>query len=571
MTQRTFQSRRRPLRECERLESRLCPAATLLLQGPTSVLLEGERADFTLTLSDVSPKAETVFVTTRPGTATYGADYFAPQSTQITFTPGQRTKTFSIATLRDAGTPITEGVETFSVIVTPANPSLGTRTAGVSIIDYVAPPDISIADVRLAEGNSGTSTMTFTVSLSTAFPKPVSVSYTTRDGSARTADSDYVAAAGTLNFAPGETRKTIGVTINGDTNLETDETFSLILSAATNGRISRGTAIGTITNDETDKPGFQITVQYLTSFYGEVPPSVRTAMQVAVQRWEKVITGDVPGYFEVSTGLFVDDFRMRVQMGLLGGGGSDGGGGVLANATPVQYRIGGTGLPWLGDTGIDPADVTNPQLVGILTHEIGHALGFAPGNVIFDRWVSGFTWTGPNALREYKTLAGGSMTSVPLESGGGGGTVGAHWSETTFDTELMTGYAEAGGVPMPLSRITVGAFADLGYTVNYAAADAYALPPPIVPPVTAPSSPPIRLPNPIVRPASTVIRSTPTTTPPVVSSSRSPRTGFGTPVAFAQPLRSGPAAGAKSVATSPPSLASIADTAFAGLGQASPR
>jgi hypothetical protein len=43
-----------------------------------------------------------------------------------------------------------------------------------------------------------------------------------------------------------------------------------------------------------------------------------------------------------------------------------------------------------------------------------------------------------------------------------------------FDRELMTGYAES-AAPMPLSIITVGALADLGYPVNYAAADAFAL------------------------------------------------------------------------------------------------
>ena len=56
------------------------------------------------------------------------------------------------------------------------------------------------------------------------------VDYTTIDGSATTADSDYVAASGTLNFTGtvGETQ-TIGVTVNGDTTLETDETFTVDL------------------------------------------------------------------------------------------------------------------------------------------------------------------------------------------------------------------------------------------------------------------------------------------------------------------------------------------------------
>lgn len=559
-------ARHRTTLAVEPLGRKLCPAPVLGMSISEPLVLEGERVEVTLTLSQRSSKTESVVVGTAGLTATYGVDFFAPSAQQVTFAPGQTRRTITVQTLRDAPVSMAEAVEYFTIKATPANPSLGTRTAVVGIADYVAPPSISIADVRLVEGNAGTSTMTFTASLSNAFPKPVSVSYTTRDGSATTAGSDYTAAAGTLQFAPGETRKTIGVTINGDTDFETDENFLMVLSAPTNGRISRGTAVGTITNDETDRPGFQITVQYLTSFYGEVPVPVRNAMQVAVQRWERVITGDLPGYFEASTGQFVDDFRMRVQMGLLGEG-SDGGGGALANAIPVQYRTGGRGLPWLGDTGIDPADATNPQLIGILTHEIGHALGFAPGNIIFDRWVSGFTWTGPNALREYKTLAGSSVTSVPLESGGGGGTVGAHWSEATFGTELMTGYAERAGVPMPLSRLTVGALADLGYSVNYAGADAYVLPVAAAPPVTAPTSPPIKVQNPTVRPASPAPRIPLTTTPSVVSSSRSPRTGLGTPAISAQLQRRGAEGGG----ANPLSVASIADAAFASLGHVSRR
>ena len=67
-------------------------------------------------------------------------------------------------------------------------------------------------------------------------------------------------------------------------------------------------------------------------------------------------------------------------------------------------------------------------------------------------------------------------TSIPIEHDGGSGTAGAHWDEDTFNAELMTGFAESAGIAMPISRMTVGSLQDLGYTVNYAAADAYTLP-----------------------------------------------------------------------------------------------
>ena len=75
----------------------------------------------------------------------------------------------------------------------------------------------------------------------------------------------------------------------------------------------------------------------------------------------------------------------------------------------------------------------------------------------------------------YKTISGNaSATYVPLETTGGAGTVNAHWSEAVFDTELMTGFAESNS-NMPLSRLTIAALADLGYQVDYGAADSYQL------------------------------------------------------------------------------------------------
>jgi hypothetical protein len=64
---------------------------------------------------------------------------------------------------------------------------------------------------------------------------------------------------------------------------------------------------------------------------------------------------------------------------------------------------------------------------------------------------------------------------VPVEGNGGDGTADSHWRESVLANELMTGFLGPGTVN-PLSRITVASMADLGYTVNIAAADPYAQP-----------------------------------------------------------------------------------------------
>jgi len=102
----------------------------------------------------------------------------------------------------------------------------------------------------LNEGNSGTTAFNFTVSLSAAFGQPVSVNYSTSNGTA-TAGEDYTATSGTLTFAVGEVNKTLTVQVNGDTFAEGNETFTGNLSNANNAVIAIGQGIGTILNDDT--------------------------------------------------------------------------------------------------------------------------------------------------------------------------------------------------------------------------------------------------------------------------------------------------------------------------------
>lgn len=108
----------------------------------------------------------------------------------------------------------------------------------------------SINDVSQAEGNSGTISLTFTVSRSDG-AGAASVDFATADATATIANADYISTSGTLNFADGELSKTISVTVNGDTANEANETFTVNLSNATGGlSIGDGQGVGTITNDD---------------------------------------------------------------------------------------------------------------------------------------------------------------------------------------------------------------------------------------------------------------------------------------------------------------------------------
>jgi hypothetical protein len=128
------------------------------------------------------------------------------------------------------------------------------NSASVFVNDQVWPPldapSLSINDATVTEGNMGTVTANFTVSLSAAYTQPVTVQYATVDGSATAAGGDYVATSGTLTFGVGDVSKPIAITVNGDRIAEWSENFSIRLSAPTNAFISDPSGMVAIQDDE---------------------------------------------------------------------------------------------------------------------------------------------------------------------------------------------------------------------------------------------------------------------------------------------------------------------------------
>jgi hypothetical protein len=147
------------------------------------------------------------------------------------------------------GLPI---VAVFDMAITP-NPNrklrIATHGRGLYEMTLGGVPSVSINDVSLNEGNTGTTNFTFNVTLSAASSQTITVGFATADGTA-TAGSDYVANSGTVTFNPNVTSQPITVLVNGDTTVEPNETFFVNLSNPTNATIADNQGLGTIVNDD---------------------------------------------------------------------------------------------------------------------------------------------------------------------------------------------------------------------------------------------------------------------------------------------------------------------------------
>ncbi len=236
------------------------PPSTPTLSISDFAVLEGNagttNAVFTVTLSAISAQTVTVVATSADGTATIPSDYLALLPTTLTFLPGETTKTVTVAVNGDT---LAEGNETLFVNLTGATNATIADGQGMSTIinDDPVPPassTLSISDFAVLEGNSGTTNAVFTVTLSTVSAQTVTVVATSANGTASSA-SDYIALAPTtLTFLPGEFSKTVTVAVNGDVSVETDETFFVNLTGATNATIADGQGLNTIINDDPVPP-----------------------------------------------------------------------------------------------------------------------------------------------------------------------------------------------------------------------------------------------------------------------------------------------------------------------------
>jgi urease beta subunit len=222
---------------------------------------------FTVTLSEALSTQATVNYATASGTALgQGATAdFTPTNGTLTFAAGETTKTVTVAVVGDL---LDEDNETFRLVLSDAvGAAIADGEGTATIIDGDATPSLTINNVTVVEevGTNPLRGMVFTITLSAASGRTVTVKYATSDGTA-TAGQDYNATSGTLTFAPGETTKTINVPIRSDSIQESDEKLTVTLSEATNATIGDGTGEGTIDDNDT---GPQISIADLTVTEGD--------------------------------------------------------------------------------------------------------------------------------------------------------------------------------------------------------------------------------------------------------------------------------------------------------------
>jgi hypothetical protein len=256
--------------------------------------------------------------------------------------------------------------------------------------------------------------------------------------------------------------------------------------------VDTGTVVGNpVTFSATGDPqAYHIDVRFITT----MTPTQQAAFTTAAAKWESIIFGDVPdiqvsgvppgacGTGSPAVNEIVDDIVIFAIIDSI-----DGPGKILGQAGPCFVRN-FKHFPVLGVMQFDSADVATLIAGGsfglVIEHEMGHVLGY--GTI----WqVDGLLanpsgcdttidahFTGSQALAAFDRVGGTNYVAsakVPVENKGGPGTCDAHWRESVFKNELMTGFLNLGSNPLSLE--TIGSLGDLGYLVTYSAADPYVL------------------------------------------------------------------------------------------------
>jgi hypothetical protein len=384
----------------------------------------------------------------------------------------------------DASQEIVQGTQVGAqrqVIVTGLAPD---TQYDVQMVAFRGTPDV---DAVYSENLSNVATGTTLVA-----PVVLTTSYLV-GGYPNTFYSDQIGPAaggnGTYLYSVTDGALPAGLSLNPSTGAISGTTAGTGLSVfeitATSAGLS-ASAIYSITVSNEPPGAFNL---WAVSIPADIPTSkVRGAVNSALARWEATVVGNrgsvtipssVSGFCNsgddltgLLNGALVDDVLVLVDIRPI-----DGLGNTVAQAGPC---IGFQSAPQtiVGRLTLDAEDLeafSEAQAQETVWHEIGHIMGIGTlwGSLLSGNNTADPRFLGLAANAEYFAL-GGTLSSIPVEEGGGPGTAYGHWDEGWFDTEAMTGYLEIG--VEPISRMTIASLADIGWSVSYAAADFYSLP-----------------------------------------------------------------------------------------------
>ena len=465
---------------------------------------------FSVTLDTAGTQAVTVSYETSDGTATGGSDYTATNGT-LTFSTGTLARTISVPVTDDSAEEEEESVTV--TLQSPSNAALADASATGIIIDDDGPAD--------DHGDWQLTATTVVPATATTAQDPIAGHLETAD------DVDYfrvVADAGESVNAiinpttqPGNHVYKAFVRIESAsyTSLNLDGYDAAALSSSTTvfvrvwGNRDIGTtrynlAIWLADRNDPEDTTFDIELSYSSTTTPTA--SQKETIRAAADKWESIITKGLPARITgLSTpcqyrgvvgnthdfGKFVDDLHIDIRVGDLSG--------ALASANTCNHRSESDGgLPYISFIEFDAASLnrmTSAQLRVVTLHEMGHALGFGTVDKWFDLLVNRTRdyyranptsttlpdayFPGAAAVSAFDEIASSYTDGkVPVENDTQNYTEGSwdgHWRHSVFGTtEVMASSGVSSSAR--LSKITIAALADLGYSVDYTQADSYTLP-----------------------------------------------------------------------------------------------
>ncbi len=361
-------------------------------------------------------------------------------------------------------------------------------------------PKSGTQSIRADDHRTGATTLMY----ATALPAPASA-FVIIDGNAQTGQADKRLCTSPViavrdQFGNGVPQIPIVFTPSAGSGTVTDGS---VVSSASTGYATvgawtlSGSATQTLVVTSASLPGVSQTITATVApaaaysvcarFLGDGgTPRQRQAVTTAVQRWQRVIAGrtQTSPLVETANRCFpgapainedVEDLLVFVQITSL-----DGPGNQVARAGPCTVHA-SSGLTQMGVLQLDSADLNlllgQGTLDNMVTHEFGHVLGFGTlWRSSFRNLLSGLGtddpyFTGVSARAQFAQLFNAYTGQVvPVENTGDVGTRDTHWRRSVFNSELMQGFSFA---IMPMSRVTVGSLADLGYTVDLSKADPF--------------------------------------------------------------------------------------------------